>query len=172
MQGVAPFRAFVQDRVALARKAKDKDGPDALKDWGTLDLFYGCRRSDWDYLYKSEWAEAIAELDGKFRIHTALSREPGQDKVYVQQLIAEQADHIGDALVAKKGYAFICGDAKHSTSPPRPFRAALMTCAVAREVESALEVILAKAKGGDAAEGAKELKLLKDRNRLLMDVWS
>ncbi|KAI5479383.1 hypothetical protein MNV49_003717 [Pseudohyphozyma bogoriensis] len=154
--GVAPFRAFVQERVALARKAKEKDGPDALKDWGTIDLFYGCRRSDWDFLYKSEWEEYKNELDGKFRMHVALSREPGQPKVYVQQLISEQADHIGDALVNKKGYAYICGDAKH----------------MAREVEHQLEEILGKAKNGGQPEGAKELKLLKDRNRLLLDVWS
>ncbi|KAK4700267.1 NADPH-ferrihemoprotein reductase, partial [Phenoliferia sp. Uapishka_3] len=152
--GVAPFRAFVQERVALARKAKDKDGPDALKDWGTIDLFYGCRRKGWDFLFQDEWVEYAKELDGKFRMHTALSREPGQEKVYVQQLIAEQADHIGDALVAKKGYAYICGDAKH----------------MAREVEKQFEDILGKAKGGGKEEGIKELKLLKDRNRLLLDV--
>lgn len=107
MQGVAPFRAFVQERVALARKAKEKDGADALKDWGTIDLFYGCRCSTWDYLYKDEWEAYAQELDGKFRIHTALSREPGQKKVYVQHLIAEQADHIAGALVAKKGASLL-----------------------------------------------------------------
>ena len=93
----------------MARKAKAKDGEDALKDWGTIDLFYGCRRSDWDYLYRDEWTEAAKELDGKFRIHTALSREPGQDKVYVQELIKKEGDHIGDALVTKKvGYFSRC----------------------------------------------------------------
>ncbi|KAM0755074.1 Fe-S dehydrogenase [Meredithblackwellia eburnea MCA 4105] len=154
--GVAPFRAFIQERVALARKAKEKDGPTALKDWGTIDLFYGCRRAGWDYLYQSEWAEYEKELDGKFRMHVAFSREPGVPKTYVQQLIEKEGEHIGDALVAKKGYAYICGDAKH----------------MAREVEHLLEEILGKAKGGGQAEGAKELKLLKDRNRLLLDVWS
>ncbi|SGY13741.1 BQ5605_C010g05960 [Microbotryum silenes-dioicae] len=154
--GVAPFRAFIQERVALARKAKEKDGADALKDWGTIDLFYGCRRSDWDFLYKDEWKAYEQELDGKFRMHVALSREPNQPKVYVQQLIKDLGDHIGDSLVARKGYAYICGDAKH----------------MAREVEDIFEDILGKAKGGSKAEGARELKLLKDRNRLLLDVWS
>lgn len=41
---------------------------------------------------------------------------------------------------------------------------------MAREVEHQLEEILGKAKGGGQVEGAKELKLLKDRNRLLLDV--
>lgn len=37
---------------------------------------------------------------------------------------------------------------------------------MAREVEHKLEEILAKAKGASPSEGAKELKLLKDRNRV------
>jgi len=107
VQGVAPFRAFIQDRVALARKAKAKDGADALKDWGTIDLFYGCRRSSWDFLYKQEWEEYAKELDGKFKMHVALSREENVPKTYVQQLLKDEGDRIGDALVNKKGYAYI-----------------------------------------------------------------
>lgn len=93
--------------MALARKAKEKDGPDALKDWGTIDLFYGCRREDWDYLYKDEWQSMVDELDGKFRMHVALSRQPGQKKTYVQELVRGMGDEIGEALVGKKGYAYI-----------------------------------------------------------------
>ena len=51
--GVAPFRGFIQERVALAKKAKEADGPDALKDWGDIILFYGCRQAKTDYLYVS-----------------------------------------------------------------------------------------------------------------------
>lgn len=40
-------------------------------------------------------------------MHVALSREPGQKKVYVQQLVKEQAKEIGEALIDKKGYAYI-----------------------------------------------------------------
>ncbi|GAA5844589.1 hypothetical protein JCM9279_006357 [Rhodotorula babjevae] len=154
--GVAPFRGFIQDRVALARKAREKDGVDALKDWGTIDLFYGCRRSTWDFLYRAEWEEYAKELDGKFRLHVALSREEGQPKVYVQQLLREEGDRIGQALVQQKGYAYICGDAG----------------SMAKAVERELATILGKAKGGSDEDGEKELKLLKDRNRLLLDVWS
>ncbi|BGP17002.1 hypothetical protein JCM10213_000363 [Rhodosporidiobolus nylandii] len=154
--GVAPFRAFIQDRVALARKAKEKGGADALKDWGTIDLFYGCRRSTWDFLYKDEWDAYAAELDGKFKMHCAFSREEGKPKVYVQQLLKEEGDRIGKALTQGKGYAYICGDAG----------------SMAKAVERELAVLLGNAKGGSTEEGEKELKLLKDRNRLLLDVWS
>lgn len=44
--GVAPFRAFVQER-ALAYRANRNIGPTVL--------FYGCRRRDEDFLYYDEW---------------------------------------------------------------------------------------------------------------------
>ncbi|GAA5975291.1 hypothetical protein JCM11641_005925 [Rhodosporidiobolus odoratus] len=154
--GVAPFRAFIQDRVALARKAKEKDPVNALKDWGTIDLFYGCRRSTWDFLYQDEWDAYAAELDGKFKMHCAFSREEGQPKVYVQELLKAEGERIGKGLTEGKGYAYICGDAGN----------------MAKAVERELAVLLGNAKGGSLEDGEKELKLLKDRNRLLLDVWS
>jgi len=44
--GVAPFRGFIQERAAQA-KAGEKVGKTIL--------FYGCRRSSEDFLYKEEW---------------------------------------------------------------------------------------------------------------------
>lgn len=41
---------------------------------------------------------------------------------------------------------------------------------MAKAVERELATILGKAKGGSDEDGEKELKLLKDRNRLLLDV--
>lgn len=93
----------MQERVALARKAIDKAGPDALKEWGTISLFYGCRRASWDYLYQNEWPQYQKELGDKFQMHTAFSREPGEPKVYVQQLLAQNEEIVKD-LIAKKGY--------------------------------------------------------------------
>lgn len=147
----------MQERVALARKAIERDGADALKDWGTITLFYGCRHPDVDYLYAEEWQEYKKELGDKFQIHTAFSRVQGKPKVYVQQLISNERENIKQALVEKKGYAYICGDAKH----------------MARDVEDLLKEILGEAKGGTKEkEGAAEWKLMQDRNRILLDVWS
>lgn len=44
--GVAPFRGFVQERAAQAKAGQQV---------GQTILFYGCRRSTEDYLYKDEW---------------------------------------------------------------------------------------------------------------------
>jgi len=156
LKGVAPFRAFIQERVFLARRAKSRMGPDALNDWATMDLFYGCRRSDWDFLYKEEWESYERELDGKFKLHVGYSREPGKKKVYVQELVAENADRVVEALIQKKGYLYICGDAKH----------------MAKDVEATLECIIGESVGSGRDLGAKEIRLLKERKRWMLDVWS
>lgn len=158
--GVAPFRGFIQERVALARRSIEKNGADALKDWGRITLFYGCRRDDEDFLYKDEWPQYAGELGGKFEMHTALSRQKYRadgSKIYVQDLIWDQREAVGDAILNGKGYVYICGDAK----------------AMSKQVEDVLARILGEAKGGSAeVEGAAELKLLKERSRLMLDVWS
>jgi NADPH-ferrihemoprotein reductase len=49
--GVAPFRAFVQERARQAETGVEV-GP-------TL-LFFGCRKQNEDFLYKSEWEVRVA----------------------------------------------------------------------------------------------------------------
>ncbi|KAI5118870.1 hypothetical protein M0805_005312 [Coniferiporia weirii] len=159
--GVAPFRGFVQERVALARRTIEKNGPEALADWGRIWLFYGCRKSTEDFLYRDEWPQYEKELGGKFAMHCALSREPPYkpdgSKIYVQDLVWEQREALADAILKGKGYIYICGDAK----------------SMSKSVEETLMRILGEAQGGTAeVEGAAEMKLLKDRSRLMLDVWS
>lgn len=159
--GVAPFRGFVQERVALARRSLEKNGPDALAEWGSITLFYGCRKSNEDFLYKEEWPQYTEELQGKFKMYCAFSREPPYkpdgSKIYVQDLMWEERQSIGPAILDGKAYVYICGDAK----------------AMSRAVEETLARILGEAKGGSAeVEGAAEMKILKERSRLLLDVWS
>ena len=147
--------------MALARRTIEKNGEDALTDWGRIWLYYGCRKSSEDFLYKDEWPGYEADLRGKFAMRCAFSREgarkPDGGKIYVQDLIWEDKDRIADAVLNGKGYVYICGDAKN----------------MAKSVEDTLARILGEAKGGSAeVEGAAELKLLKERSRLLLDVWS
>ncbi|KAF9026112.1 putative cytochrome P450 oxidoreductase [Hymenopellis radicata] len=158
--GVAPFRGFVQERVALARRTVEKNGPDALNDWGKITLFYGCRKSTEDFLYAEEWPKYGEELKGKFTLHCAFSREKFRSdgsKIYVQDLIWDDRANIAEGIINGKGYVYICGDAKN----------------MAKAVEETLAKILGEAKGGSAeVEGAAEVKMLKERSRLLLDVWS
>jgi len=161
--GVAPFRAFVQERLMLARKAKAKamevNGPDAgadaLNDWADLMLFYGCRNAEQDFLYQNEWPQYAEEFNGKFKMFTAISRRPelGGKKEYVQDLMKVESDKIYKMIIEQKGYVFICGDGKN-----------MVKC-----VEETLKEIF---ESTGVKNGAAELKFLKDRNRLLLDVWS
>lgn len=163
-QGVAPFRGFVQERVSLAKRAIEKNGADALADWGTMYLFYGCRSSKEDYLYKDEWPEYQAVLGDKFKMFVAISREgprkPDGSKIYVQDLLAREKEGIADALLNGKGYVYVCGDAKN----------------MSKSVEAQLGRILGEGKAGAEgnleAEGLKELNFLKEKSRYLTDVWS
>ena len=149
--GVAPFRGFIRDLVATARDLKSRLGDDALKDWGDIILFYGCRSSDVDHLYAEEWAEYAKELDDKFKMFVAYSRRHKQPKVYVQHLLAQNSDLVRHSIVAKKGYVYICGDA-HT---------------MAKDVEAALNK-LGSSLGGSSSSFVQRLK---KEGRLHLDVW-
>ncbi|PKI83517.1 NADPH--hemoprotein reductase [Malassezia vespertilionis] len=157
--GVAPFRSFVQDRVGTAIKTKEKLGPDALRDWADITLYYGCRRNNEDFLYSDEWPDYQKQLDDKLKLRVSFSREVFKEdgsKKYVQDLIWEDRAGIADAMLNKNGYFYICGEGK----------------GMAQDVEAVLERILVESKGIDAQDGHAELKKLKERGRLLLDVWS
>ncbi|KAK0539820.1 hypothetical protein OC835_000992 [Tilletia horrida] len=156
--GVAPFRSFVQERVAAAEKAREKNGENALAEWGDIHLFYGCRHSEEDYLYRDEWPEYEAKLGGKFKMAVSLSREkfkPDGSKLYVQDLIYERRAELVKDILERRAYIFICGEAK----------------GMSHDVENVLAKILGEAKGSEAA-GRQEIKMLKERSRMLLDVWS
>ena len=88
-------------------------------------------------------------------MRTAFSRQmtkPDGGKVYVQDQLWDEKDKIAPLILDKRAYVYICGDA-HSMS---------------KAVEAALSKMLGESKGGDPEAGAKELKLLKDRNVSLL----
>ncbi len=94
--GIAPFRAFLQERDATGAKGAN---------W----LFFGDQRSAHDYLYRDELAD-FAARGVLTRLDTAFSRD--QDaKVYVQDRILEHGAAVYDWL-QRGAHVFICGDAK------------------------------------------------------------
>jgi len=94
--GVAPFRAFVQERRATAAKGRS---------W----LFFGDRQFTHDFLYQLDWQEALK--DGALtRMDVAFSRDT-PEKVYVQNKLWDKRR---DLIVWLDGGAhfYVCGDAK------------------------------------------------------------
>jgi sulfite reductase (NADPH) flavoprotein alpha-component len=94
--GVAPFRAFLQERHATAAK-----GPN----W----LFFGDQRADVDFLYR-EQLEAWQRDGVLTRMTTAFSRDQDR-KIYVQSRMAENGAEIWDWL-RRGAHFYVCGDAK------------------------------------------------------------
>jgi sulfite reductase (NADPH) flavoprotein alpha-component len=94
--GVAPFRAFVQERRATAASGRS---------W----LFFGDRQFTHDFLYQLEWQEALE--DGALtRMDVAFSRDR-PEKIYVQHRMWEERRDLVDWLEGG-AYLYVCGDAK------------------------------------------------------------
>jgi sulfite reductase (NADPH) flavoprotein alpha-component len=92
--GVAPFRAFVQERRATNAKGRN---------W----LFFGDRTFTHDFLYQLEWQDALKD-GGLTRMDVAFSRD-APDKIYVQHRIWEKR---ADLIAWLDGGAsfYVCGD--------------------------------------------------------------
>lgn len=95
--GVAPFRAFVEERAE--RRASGRN-------W----LFFGDRNFSSDFLYQLEWQKHL-KRGHLHRLDVAFSRDQGQ-KVYVQDRIRERAADIYEWL-ENGAVIYVCGDAKH-----------------------------------------------------------
>ncbi len=95
--GIAPFRAFFQDRVATGAQGRN---------W----ILFGDQHQASDFLYQDEWTQALAE--GKLhRLDTAWSRDQEQ-KIYVQDRLRENAAEVWE-WIRGGAHFYVCGDAKH-----------------------------------------------------------
>lgn len=93
--GIAPFRAFVQERAATGARGRN---------W----LFFGNRYFRSEFLYQIEWQAALA--DGRLhRLDLAFSRD-GIKRIYVQHRMREQAAELY-AWLEEGAYLYVCGDA-------------------------------------------------------------
>ena len=68
------------------REFEDEDqidgGKGDLDSWGDMILYFGCRNSKLDDIYKDETSEAMND-GGITQVYTAVSRDENQPKVYV-----------------------------------------------------------------------------------------
>ncbi len=94
--GVAPFRAFVQERRATDAKGRS---------W----LFFGDRNFTHDFLYQLDWQDALK--DGALtRMDVAFSRDT-PEKVYVQHKLWDRRADLVEWLDGGANF-YVCGDAK------------------------------------------------------------
>lgn len=93
--GIAPFRAFIEERQATGAKGKN---------W----LIFGDQHYLTDFLYQTEWQDYLA--DGILtKLDVAFSRDQAE-KIYVQDRIRENAKELYAWL--EQGASFcVCGDA-------------------------------------------------------------
>lgn len=93
--GVAPFRAFVQQRAADEAEGKN---------W----LIFGNQHFATDFLYQTEWQQ-FAKDGFLHKYDFAWSRDQ-EKKIYVQDKIREEASAIWQWL-QEGAYFYVCGDA-------------------------------------------------------------
>jgi len=95
--GVAPFRAYLQERKAVGAKGKN---------W----LFFGSQHQHCDFAYGDEF-EAFKKEGILTRLDCAWSRDQ-PEKIYVQHRLKENAAEIWKWLDAEGAHFFVCGDAR------------------------------------------------------------
>lgn len=143
--GAAPFRGFIREKVRQVENGNANIG-DIL-------FFYGCRKSDEDFLYKDEWTEYAKKLDDKFTMITAFSRE-SEKKVYVQDKLLENSEKVIE-LINKGAFFYVCGDAAN----------------MAKSVQKTLTQIFKNEKKVTEEIASNMVKQLRVNNRYQEDVW-
>ncbi|MBL8993110.1 MAG: sulfite reductase subunit alpha, partial [Spirochaetia bacterium] len=93
--GIAPFRAFLEERRATGASGKN---------W----LFFGDQKSTCDYLYRDE-IEAWQKDGFLSRLDLAFSRDQ-EEKIYVQHRMLEKAGELF-AWLSEGASFYVCGDA-------------------------------------------------------------
>ncbi|KAE9364809.1 ferredoxin reductase-like protein [Stipitochalara longipes BDJ] len=94
---IAPMRAFIQERAAIAEAGVRKLGP--------ATLFFGRRHENKVFIYKDELL--VCEKQGVVKIKPAFSKLENKPR-YVQDVIWEDKEEVADMFKAG-GKIYLCG---------------------------------------------------------------
>lgn len=136
--GVAPFRGFVQERAEIGATGRN---------W----LFFGARCFNTDFLYQTEWQDALHRKQ-LHRLDLAFSRDQA-DKVYVQDRLRERGRELYDWL-QDGAHFYVCG-----------------SIAMGKDVHVALREVITAHNGGDVDTAGEYLSRLQTEGRYSRDVY-
>jgi sulfite reductase (NADPH) flavoprotein alpha-component len=139
--GIAPFRAFLQERVVL-RASGERVG----RNW----LFFGEQHRISNFYYEEEF-EGWLKSGDLVHLDLAFSRDQS-NKIYVQDRMREHGEALWE-WITNGGYFYVCGEAAH----------------MAKGVEAALLEIINKY--GQIGDPENYLQQLKRENRYQRDVY-
>jgi len=144
--GLAPFRAFVQERALQKQQGHEI---------GAVMLYMGSRHQREEYLYGEEW-EAYQDAGVITLLGRAFSRDQPQ-KVYIQDRMRQTMDDIRKAYFREDGAFYLCG-------PTWPVPDVTEVLQEAFENEE-------KAKGTKKVDSRRAIEQLKDDGRYVLEVY-
>jgi sulfite reductase (NADPH) flavoprotein alpha-component len=130
--GVAPFRAFLQERAAIGAT-------------GGAWLFFGHQRSATDFFYEDELA-ALQKQGTLTHLSLAWSRD-GDKKVYVQDRLREAGKTIWE-WIARGAHFYVCGDASRMAGDVERAMIDIVAEQTRRDPEAARAFVQELKKGG------------------------
>lgn len=157
--GVAPLRSLLWERLQWAEQVSSQSSvsnassnSDTEQKIGENLLFFGCRNRGADYFFQDEWAKLMAR--NSLQVFTAFSRDYGR-KIYVQDVIKEQADLVFRFLYKCGGIVYVCGS---SGKMPKSVRASLVE-------------VFQISGGMDQAAAEKYLQAMEREGRYKQETW-
>jgi sulfite reductase (NADPH) flavoprotein alpha-component len=130
--GVAPFRAFLQERQAVQAPGKN---------W----LFYGHQHRDYDFFYEDEF-KAMRSTGVLKRLTLAWSRDD-KEKIYVQDRMRDVGRDLW-AWLAEGAYIYVCGDAQRMAKDVERAWVDVIAAHGVRSVDEAIAFVAALKKSG------------------------
>jgi sulfite reductase alpha subunit-like flavoprotein len=195
--GVAPFRAILHERAALAAAAAEAGAPAPAP----CHLFFGCRSPDADFYYRDEWpalvesgalardrglitafsrlGEAAAVGGDSGEAATAATAEPpplsSAPRQYVTHRLRENADLVWDLIERRGAHVLVSGSAARMPSDVADALADVAGERLAAEGAEGGAVAAAAAATPSTerrAAGRAWVKALEARGRFRVEAWS